>query len=152
LNKEDSAAEEEKDRREVYRISSNWGDTLQRRSIEDFMYDSLSRKGSMLSEEFEIPQKDYQDEELVSTLVEDVAIATKRGLDKAGEWLVKLHQQDVMTIGDMRELDDDDWPNLYICNLIFRGLTVFAGRALRNALYGKQRSSTRDPKFRVAKS
>lgn len=36
--------------------------------------------------------------------------------------------------------------------LMFRGLTVFAGRALRNALYGKQRNSTRDQKFRVAKS
>lgn len=117
MNKEDSAADEEKDRRrEESRLSSNWGDTLQRRSIEDFRFDSLSRKGSMLSEDFEIPQKDYQDEELVSTLVEDVAIATKRGLDKAGEWLVKLHQQDVMTIGDMRELDDEDWPNLYFCN------------------------------------
>lgn len=96
-------------------FSSNFNDQMdifQRRSTDDFSFDSLPRKGSIMAEEFEFPLKEYQDEELVSTLVEDVAIATKRGLDKAAEWLVKLHQQDVMTIGDMRELDDDDWPNL----------------------------------------
>jgi hypothetical protein len=156
LNKEEPLTDEGKEGRENSRqyssnINDHW-DTLQRKNTEDSMFETLPRKGSILGEEFEFPLKDYQDEELVSTLVQDVALATKRGLEKAAEWLVKLHQQDVMTIGDMRELDDEDWPNLYIYNLIFRGLTVFAGRALRNALYGKQKTPTRNIKFRVARS
>lgn len=40
-----------------------------------------------------------------------------------------------MTVGDLRELDDQDWQSL--------GLTVFACRALRNALNG--RPHRRDP-------
>ncbi len=95
--------------------SSNMNDQMefsQRRSTEDFIFGSLPRKMSLMPEEFEFPLKEYNDEDLVTNLVEDVAIATKRGLDKASEWLVKLHQQDVMTIGDLRELNDEDWPNL----------------------------------------
>jgi hypothetical protein len=34
-----------------------------------------------------------------------------------------------MTVGDLRDLHDEDWASL--------GLTVFASRALRNALHGK---------------
>ena len=59
----------------------------------------------------------------------DTAAANNRGTDKAMEWLQRLNAQDVMTVGDLRDLHDADWSSL--------GLTVFASRALRNALVGK---------------
>jgi hypothetical protein len=40
-------------------------------------------------------------------------LATKRGMEKAAEWLEKLHKQDIMTVGDLRDLQDEDWNNLY---------------------------------------
>eukprot|EP00842_Homolaphlyctis_polyrhiza_P001660 jgi/Hompol1/2495/HPOL_002930-RA len=91
----------------------------------------LSRKPSLVefNELDDIPIKEYADDRPIEELVQDVAIATKRGLDKATEWLGVLKAQDIMTVGDLRDLQDDDWSSL--------GLTVFAGRALRNALYGK---------------
>ena len=58
-------------------------------------------------------------------------MATGRGADKAKEWLAKLQNQDIMTVGDLRDLEDDDWTGM--------GLTVFACRALRNALSGRSR-------------
>ncbi len=73
----------------------------------------------------------------IETLVTDVATATKRGLDKAAEWLTRLKNQDIMTIGDLRDLQDEDWSSL--------GLTVFASRALKNALYGKPARVTATP-------
>ena len=59
----------------------------------------------------------------------DTAVATNRGLDKANEWLQRLQAQDIMTVGDLRDLTEEDWPSL--------GLTVFASRVLKNALTGK---------------
>ncbi|ORX95948.1 kinase-like protein [Basidiobolus meristosporus CBS 931.73] len=81
--------------------------------------------------------RDYADECPVEEIVRDVAIATNRSADKASDWLAKLQDQDVMTVGDLRELHDEDWAGL--------GLTVFARRALRNALFGKISRSPRIP-------
>jgi WNK lysine deficient protein kinase len=44
----------------------------------------------------------------------------------------KLHDQDILTVGDLRGLHDEDWAGL--------GLTVFALRALKNTLKGKRPS------------
>ena len=75
---------------------------------------------------------------MIDSIVTDTAIATKRGIEKASEWLEKLHKQDIETVGDLRDLQDEDWHNL--------GLTVFANRALKNALYGKpKKNSVRGP-------
>jgi len=60
-------------------------------------------------------------------------MATNRGIEKSQEWLARLAAQDIMTVGDLRDLHDEDWSNL--------GLTVFASRALKNALYGKVRGT-----------
>ena len=81
---------------------------------------SLPRKISQVADEFDFAPKDYSDEDSISMLVEDTAQATKRGLDKAAEWLDKLHKQDVMTVGDLRDLQEEDWANLYsfFCFLI----------------------------------
>ncbi|KND03674.1 WNK protein kinase [Spizellomyces punctatus DAOM BR117] len=82
------------------------------------------------SEDFvDFPHKEYADDRPIEEMVMDTAIATNRGVEKANEWLAKLKAQDIMTVGDMRELHDEDWSSL--------GLTVFASRALKNVLYGK---------------
>ncbi|KAJ3020852.1 signal transducing kinase of the PAK [Thoreauomyces humboldtii] len=93
----------------------------------------LLRKASLMdgkTEEFvDLPHKEYADDRPIEEMVMDTAIATKRGVEKANEWLAKLKNQDIMTVGDMRELHEEDWASL--------GLTVFASRALKNVLYGK---------------
>ena len=61
---------------------------------------------------------DYQDDQPIEDLVKDVATASNRGVDKANEWITKLKDQDIMTIGDLKDLQDDDWSSLYsILNL-----------------------------------
>ncbi|KAJ3139812.1 ATP binding [Geranomyces variabilis] len=93
----------------------------------------LLRKVSMMdgrSEEFvDLPQKEYADDRPIEEMVLDTALATNRGPEKAEEWLSKLKNQDIMTVGDMRELHDEDWASL--------GLTVFASRVLKKALHGR---------------
>lgn len=74
----------------------------------------------------------YEDDEDIQGLVLDAAAATNRGRDKATEWVHKLHDQDILTVGDLRGLYDEDWAGL--------GLTVFALRALKNTLKGKRPS------------
>jgi len=64
----------------------------------------------------------------IDDLVRDVCINTNR-IDKANEWIQRLKGQDIMTVGDLRELHDEDWNGL--------GLTVLACRLLKNNLYGK---------------
>ncbi|KAJ3190011.1 signal transducing kinase of the PAK [Gaertneriomyces sp. JEL0708] len=100
----------------------------------------LFRKSSLQeakSEEFlDFPHKEYTDDRPIEELVMETALATNRGVEKANEWLGKLKNQDIMTVGDMRELHDEDWSSL--------GLTVFASRALKNALYGKPARPQRD--------
>lgn len=75
---------------------------------------------------------EYSDDADVEGLVLDAAAATNRGRDKATEWILKLHDQDIMTVGDLSGLEDEDWAGL--------GLTVFALRALKNTLKGKRPS------------
>jgi len=81
-----------------------------------------------------IPILEYSDETRIDDIVRDTASATGRGMDKAQEWLKKLKNQDIMTVGDLRGLHDEDWTGI--------GLTVFALRALKNVLSGKR---NRDP-------
>ncbi|GAA5805775.1 kinase-like domain-containing protein [Helicostylum pulchrum] len=70
--------------------------------------------------------KDYSDDTSIDVFVNDVAKATNRSCTKASEWIQKLEGQDIMTVGDLRELLDEDWSSI--------GLTVFAIRALKNML------------------
>jgi hypothetical protein len=65
-----------------------------------------------MPEEFDFPLKEYQDDDTIEVLVEDTATVTKRGPEKAAEWLAKLHKQDIMTVGDLRDLQEEDWSNL----------------------------------------
>ncbi|KAF9897505.1 signal transducing kinase of the PAK, partial [Lobosporangium transversale] len=80
--------------------------------------------------EEEIPFKEYSMDAPIEDLVNDTAMAYHRGPDKANEWLAKLKNQDIMTIGDLKDLQDSDWAGF--------DLTVFASRALRNRLFGKR--------------
>ncbi|KAG0026116.1 ATP binding [Podila clonocystis] len=82
--------------------------------------------------EDELPFKEYSLDTPIEDLVNDTAMAYHRGPDKANEWLVKLKNQDIMTIGDLKDLQDSDWAGF--------DLTVFASRALRNRLFGKNPS------------
>lgn len=59
-----------------------------------------------------INRLEYFDDQPIDELVKDTAISTKRGLEKANEWLARLKSQDVMTVGDLRDLQEDDWQNL----------------------------------------
>jgi len=47
-------------------------------------------------------------------------------MEKARQWTDKLKKEDIMTVGDLRRLHDEDWAGIK--------LTVFATRALKNAL------------------
>lgn len=68
----------------------------------------------------------YADDTPIELFVNDCATATHRGQDKAREWIKKLQNQDIMTVGDLSALQDEDWAGI--------GLTVFALRALKNML------------------
>ncbi|CDH51843.1 ser thr protein kinase [Lichtheimia corymbifera JMRC:FSU:9682] len=74
--------------------------------------------------------KEYSDDVAIQTFIQDCAQAAHRGMDKAQEWIQKLQAQDIMTVGDLRHLQDEDWEGI--------GLTVFALRAIKNMLKGKQ--------------
>lgn len=73
--------------------------------------------------------KEYFDDTNIDVFVYDTAKATNRDPSKAEEWIRKLKNQDIMTVGDLRELLDEDWSCI--------GLTVFAIRALKNMLYNR---------------
>ncbi|RKO94138.1 hypothetical protein BDK51DRAFT_29108, partial [Blyttiomyces helicus] len=77
---------------------------------------SLPRKGSVQGvhgDEFEdFPMKEYANDIPILELVQDTAMAANRGMDKAKEWLAKLEDQDIMTVGDLRDLHDEDWSSL----------------------------------------
>lgn len=77
-------------------------------------YGTLPRKASQMADDFDFPLKEYYDEDLIELIVEDTAYATKRGAEKAAEWLDKLHKQDIVTVGDLRDLQEEDWANLYV--------------------------------------
>ncbi|KAI8604297.1 kinase-like domain-containing protein [Dissophora ornata] len=92
---------------------------------------SLTRRNSVpdYPSEVELPFKEYFSETPIKELVDDAAMAYHRGPEKADEWLSKLKDQDIMTVGDLKDLQDSDWAGI--------GLTVFASRAIRNRLLGK---------------
>ena len=68
----------------------------------------------------------------ITDFVTDIARQLGRDPEKAAEWMEKLHPQDILTVGDLRALQEDDWHQL--------GLTVFAARAFKNALNAKSKA------------
>ena len=64
----------------------------------------------------------------IEEFIAEVAAFVHRPLEKAAEWLAILKSQDLMTVGDLCALLDEDWNRL--------GMTVFATRAIRNSLKG----------------
>ncbi|CAG8552431.1 5777_t:CDS:10 [Diversispora eburnea] len=76
-----------------------------------------------------LPVKEYPDNTPIKDFVRETALATNRDPEKAEEWSKKLLSQDFVTVGDLRALIDEDWQGI--------GLTVFAFRALKNALDGR---------------
>lgn len=104
-------------------------------STERRALDSL--KNSDFSPELDVAFREYPNDFSVEEFIIDIATITKRPLEKAKEWLAKLKAQDIMTVGDMRHLHDEDWAQL--------SLTVFACRAIRNALNVKPKLSSAQP-------
>jgi len=74
----------------------------------------------------DIPDDDYFNDLPVEELAKFTAASNNKA-DKIKEWTQKLRDQDIVTIGDLKELHDEDWAGL--------GLTVLATRLLKNALY-----------------
>lgn len=72
----------------------------------------------------------YSNDTILEEFVAGVAKSLGRDAGKASEWLSLLQSQDLQCVGDLRQLREDDWTAL--------GLTVFAGRAFRNALTTKK--------------
>lgn len=72
---------------------------------------------------------EYSNDVSIEEFVADVAALVNRSQEKAQEWLVKLKSEDILTVGDLRDLLEEDWASL--------GLTVFASRVMKNALKGK---------------
>lgn len=72
---------------------------------------------------------EYSNDCLLDEFIADVASILNRPMEKAQEWLTRLKSEDIMTVGDLRDLLEEDWTRL--------NLTVFATRAIRNALKGK---------------
>lgn len=93
---------------------------LRRTSLELRQSESFDSEGSI---------KEYSNEVSIDEFIMDVAVLTNRPQEKALEWLVKLKNEDILTVGDLRDLHEEDWPKL--------NLTVFACRAIRNGLRGK---------------
>ncbi|CAO3653209.1 unnamed protein product [Mucor hiemalis] len=78
---------------------------------------------------------EYSNETDIQMFVLQTAAHLNRNKDKALEWVHKLQDQDIMTVGDLRDLHDEDWAGI--------GLTVFALRALKNSLVGKKQQQQR---------
>ncbi|KAI8334335.1 hypothetical protein BC941DRAFT_472918 [Chlamydoabsidia padenii] len=78
--------------------------------------------------------EEYSNDTTIDVFVRDCAIATHLNAEKAHQWINKLQNQDIMTVGDLRDLHDEDWTGI--------GLTVFALRALKNMLKGKKSTSS----------
>jgi serine/threonine protein kinase len=73
----------------------------------------------------------------IEDFVYDVALLNHKTTDKAAQWITKLRAQDIQSLSDLKELHEEDWANL--------GLTVFASRALKNALSSALSSSNAPP-------
>ncbi|CAG8621824.1 5611_t:CDS:10 [Paraglomus brasilianum] len=73
-----------------------------------------------------LPMREYPNDTPIEEFVSDTAQALHRDMEKARQWTDKLKKEDIMTVGDLRRLHDEDWAGIK--------LTVFATRALKNAL------------------
>ena len=96
--------------------------------------------------DFEPMTREYPNEFPIEDFVLDGATSCNRDAEKAKEWLLKLKTQDIMTVGDLRDLLDDDWAHL--------NLTVFASRALKNGLNSgaRKHSTAMSPRLSVPTS
>ncbi|OIR58096.1 MAG: WNK protein kinase [Amphiamblys sp. WSBS2006] len=69
---------------------------------------------------------EYTNDRKIEELVMEAALQTNRTVEKANEWIEALKKQEIMTVGDLRGLHEEDWKHL--------NLSVFAMRAIKNAM------------------
>ncbi len=72
---------------------------------------------------------DYPNEHPIEEFILEVASNVNRPTERAQEWLATLKAEDILTVGDLRDLLEEDWSRI--------NLTVFATRVIKNALCGK---------------
>ena len=70
--------------------------------------------------------REFADNVPIEEFVSELASFYNRGIEKASEWLRILKGEDIDSVGDLRRLQEEDWSKL--------NLTVFAGRAMKNAI------------------
>jgi hypothetical protein len=78
--------------------------------------------------------RDFSDNVPIEEFISELATFYNRGIEKATEWLRILKGEDIDSVGDLRGLQEDDWAKL--------NLTVFACRAMKNALKSRTVGST----------
>nr|AGE95360.1 ser/thr protein kinase [Encephalitozoon cuniculi] len=74
------------------------------------------------------PNSKYNNDISIEEFVGDVSVATKRSSETATNWIKAFKSNDIDTVFELRILVDEDWDKL--------GLTVFSSRAMKNMLYG----------------
>ncbi|KAI5170603.1 WNK lysine deficient protein kinase [Nematocida sp. LUAm3] len=74
--------------------------------------------------------KEYENDSTVEELLLDVAQKHAR-IDLYNDWVQKVKCQDIRTVGELKQLKEEDWNHL--------DLSVFAQRAIRNAIFRTSR-------------
>lgn len=75
--------------------------------------------------------KEHKDSDSIEELLAEVAETCSRSKDTALEWLGKIRGHDVRTVGELKLLHECDWKML--------GLSVFACRVVRNAIFRRSK-------------
>jgi len=88
-------------------------------------------------QEMSVIDEDYFNDLPVEEYIAKYTALSANKMDKIKEWTQKLREQDIVTIGDLKELHDEDWTGL--------GLTVLARRILKNALYNNIKHGNMSP-------
>lgn len=101
-------------------------DLFPKKEMVSFSTENLSEKRKLVYFEFGPNDKEYPNDRPIEELLIDAALHTNRTIEKANEWLFILKKQEIITVGDLRNLHEEDWKHL--------NLSVFAMRAIKNAM------------------
>ena len=96
----------------------------------DTPHNQSSFSGEFVADDEEGEEEDtvatFMDTDPIEVFVNLAAHQARRSSQKAAEWAQCLRSQDVITVGDLRQLYPEDWSSLK--------LTIFECRALKNLL------------------
>ncbi|KAM0675273.1 hypothetical protein GVAV_001098 [Gurleya vavrai] len=86
--------------------------------------------------EFDFSKKNFKDDLSIEDFVKETAALTKRDSETAVGWIKILKNNEIEKILDLKILVEEDWSRL--------NLTVFASRAMKNMIYGKDKNPLRE--------